>query len=88
MSEQSRICAGATVGAVLGAAVAYLFLTEQGRMFRDRLEPAVDELIGEFEKFRGTIEKIGAMANDGLRALEEFQVARGNTQFPTGGTAH
>jgi len=30
----------------------------------DRLEPAVDEMRREFERFQKTVEKLGEMAND------------------------
>ena len=88
MSEQSRICAGAAIGALVGAAATYLFYTEGGRTVRDRLEPAVDDLMREFTKFRGTVEKFGGMANEGLRVLQEFQSARGQQPFSGSGAAH
>lgn len=86
MSEQSRVVAGAVVGAVCGAAVGYLFFTERGRMMRDRIEPAIDDLRREFGRFQKTLEKVGDLANDGLRVVEEFRAAR--TQYPTGATSH
>ena len=88
MSEQSRICAGAAIGALVGAVATYLFYTEGGRSVRDRLEPAVDDLMRDFDKLRGTIEKLGGMANDGLRVLHEFQNARGQQPFSGSGAAH
>ena len=88
MSEQYRICAGATLGALVGAAVAYLFFTDDGRVVRDRIEPAIDEAMAEFQKFRGTIEKIGSMANEGIRALNEFQMARAQPPYPDTGMSH
>jgi len=48
------------------------------------MEPAVDDLMREFHKFRRTLEKVGDMANDGLRAFNEFQAARGQSPFPPG----
>jgi gas vesicle protein len=76
------------VGAIVGAAAMYLFYTEGGRSVRDRLEPAVDDLMREFHKFRRTLEKVGDMANDGMRAFHEFQQAR-QSQFDSGGrTSH
>lgn len=83
MTERNAICAGATIGAFVGGAVAYLFFTDRGRFMRDRMEPAVDDLMGEFQKFRRTLEKVGDMANDGLRAFNEFQEAR-RQSFPAG----
>ena len=84
MSEQSRVMSAAVVGAICGAAVGYLFFTDQGRTIRDRLEPALDDLRREFTKFQATIEKFGVLANDGMRVMEEFKAARGN--YPT--TSH
>lgn len=80
------MCLGAALGALCGAAVAYLFFTEGGREVRDRLEPAVDDLRREFGRFQKTIEKVGDLANDGMRVMEEFRSARG--QYPTGTTSH
>jgi gas vesicle protein len=88
VTERSAICAGAMVGALVGGAASYLFFTERGAGLRDRLEPAVDDLMREFQKFRRTLEKVGDMANDGLRAFQEFQQARDQTSFPTGRTSH
>jgi hypothetical protein len=78
VSEQSRVMSAAVVGAICGAAVGYLFFTDQGRAIRDRLEPAIDDLRREFTKFQATIEKFGVLANDGMRVMEEFKAARGN----------
>ena len=89
MTERTAIYTGAAVGALVGAATTYLFFTDTGRSMRDRMEPAVDDLMREFQKFRRTLEKVGDMANDGLRAFNEFQQARANpTQFPPGRTSH
>ena len=84
MTDQTRLCAGASVGALVGAGVAYFFFTERGRFMRDRIEPTVDDLMREFQKFRRTLEKVGDMANDGMRAFNEFQQARSQSQFPSG----
>ena len=86
VSEQSRIISAAVVGAICGAAVGYLFFTDQGKAIRDRLELAVDDLRREFDKFQGTIEKVGVLANDGMRVMEEFKAARGD--YSTGTTSH
>lgn len=87
MNDQSKMVAGAAVGALIGCTVSYLFFTDGGKVIRERLEPTVDDLTREFTKFRRTIEKVGTVANDGLRAYQEFQQARGQTTFPTG-TSH
>jgi gas vesicle protein len=87
VSEQSRIVTGAAVGALIGAAAGYLFFTEGGRGFRDRLEPTIDDLRREFLRFQSTVVKLGEMANEGMRAVNEFQSARGQS-FPQNRTSH
>ena len=84
VSEQSRVMSAAVLGAICGAAVGYLLFTDQGRQLRERFEPAIDDLRREFGRFQGTIEKFGALANDGMRVMEEFKAARG--QYAT--TSH
>ncbi len=76
MNQNAKVAAGAVAGALIGAAAAYLFLTEHGRGFRDRLEPMVDDLRQEFQRFQRTIEKVGEMANEGARVVSEFKAAR------------
>ena len=88
MNEQTRIVAGALVGAVVGAAATYLFFTDRGRVMRERIEPAVDEMRREFSRFQKTIEKVGDLANDGLRVFNEFNAARGQAPFSSSSTSH
>lgn len=76
------------MGALAGAAVAYLFFTEGGRRVRDRIEPAVDDMRREFLRFQRTIERVGDMANEGLRAVSEFNAARAQSSYPPDGTSH
>jgi gas vesicle protein len=78
--------ASTVVGALIGAAVGYLFFTDRGRTFRDRMEPAMDDLRHEFGRFQRTIEKVGEMASEGMRVVQEFNAARSQSQYPTGGT--
>jgi len=84
VTQRSAIYVGATMGALVGAAASYLFFTEGGRRIRDRMEPAVDDLVREFQKFRRALEKVGDMATDGMRAFQEFQEARGQSTFTAG----
>ena len=86
MNEYSRVVLGSALGALCGAAAAYLFFTEDGRELRHRIEPAVDDLRREVTRFQGTIEKVGALATDGIRVMEEFKAARG--QYAPSTTSH
>lgn len=88
MSERTAVVTGALVGAVAGGLAGFLFFTERGRMLRDRIEPAVDDLRGEFQRFQRTIRKLGDMANEGARVVHEFQVARAQARAPETGTSH
>jgi gas vesicle protein len=88
VNEQSRMMAGAVVGALVGVAATYLFFTDQGRDLRNRMEPLVDDLRQEFNRFQRTIEKVGDMANEGLRVVNEFQAARADSPFRGGTTSH
>lgn len=80
--------AGALVGALVGAAAAYLFFTDRGREMRNRLEPMVDDLRHEFGRFQRTFEKVGDMANEGMRVVNEFNSARAQSPFRSGNTSH
>ena len=88
MSERFRVMAGAVVGGLVGAAATYLFFTERGRVIRDRLEPTVDELHRELAKFQRTFDKVGSMASEGMRVVQEFNAARAQAQYPGEGTSH
>jgi gas vesicle protein len=79
---------GAVAGAAVGAADGYLFFTERGRVLRDRMEPFVEDLRQEFTRFQRTIQKVGDMATEGMRVVEEFNNARAQTNFPGGRTSH
>ena len=87
VKTQSEVMLCAVCGAIMGAAAGYLFFTPGGRAIRERLEPAVDDLRREFGRFQKTIEKVGAMANDGLRAMNEFSQARSQA-YPSSPTSH
>ena len=87
MNDSRVMVAGALVGALIGAAASYLFFTDAGKGVRDRIEPAVDDLRREFARFQKTIEKIGEMANDGLRVVNEFNAAR-EQSLSSSGTSH
>ena len=88
MNERNAVLAGALAGALVGGAAGYLFFTGRGRELRDRLEPAVDELRQEFAKFQRTFQKVGDMASEGMRVVNEFNAARSQSQFPNDRTSH
>ena len=88
MNQSRVVIAGAFVGALIGVAATYLFFTDAGKHVRERLEPTVDDLRREFVKFQKTIEKLGEMANDGIRVVNEFNAARSQSSYPDSRTSH
>lgn len=88
MNDSRVMVAGAIVGALIGASASYLFFTDAGKQMRDRFEPAVDDLRKEFARFQRTVEKFGEMANNGIRAVNEFNAARAQSSFVNPGTSH
>ena len=88
MNERTAVTAGALIGAVVGGLASYLFFTERGRGLRDRLGPTLEDLQHDFARFQGTLEQMGRVASEGMRAFQEFNQARVQSQFPGGGPAH
>lgn len=76
------------MGALVGAFASYLFFTDRGQALRNRIGPALEDLQQEFGKFQGTIEQVGRVANEGMRVVQEFNVARGQSPFRGDGPAH
>ena len=71
-----------------GFAATYLFFTDRGRTGAARMEPAVDDLRREFGRFQTTVEKLGVMANEGMRVVNEFNAARAQSHFSSDRTSH
>jgi gas vesicle protein len=88
VNERQTVIVSAVVGAAIGAAAGYLFFTERGRGLRGRMEPLVDELRQEFTRFQRTIQKVGDMANEGMRVVQEFNSARAQSPFSSDRTSH
>ena len=76
------------MGALIGAAAGYLFFTDRGKTLRDRMEPMVDDLRREFMKFQQTAQKLGDMANQGMRMYSEFNTARMQGGFGSDRMSH
>lgn len=88
MNQSRVVIAGAVVGALIGVAATYLFFTDAGKHVRERLEPAVDDLRREFVRFQKTVQKLGEMANDGIRVVNEFNAARSQSSYSDSRASH
>lgn len=71
MNERSQACLASVVGAVVGAAIGYLFLSNEGRRLRHQIEPALDNFTRELGQFRGTLAKASGLASEGWAMLNE-----------------
>ena len=57
------------IGAALGFAVGYLYLTESGRRFRSRIEPWLDQSVEEIRRLRGAAVKARRAWDEGRDSL-------------------
>lgn len=71
MDERSRVLMATFLGAVIGGAWGWLYLTENGRRVRDQIEPKLDDFVSELTRVRGTVEKARTAADEGWRSLNE-----------------
>lgn len=73
MTERGQILLAACLGAVAGGLAGYLFLTEDGRRVRDRLEPGMEDLAREVRRLRGALDSAKVAAREGMAALEDLR---------------
>jgi len=73
VDDRSRILLSACLGALAGGVAGYLFLTEDGRRVRERLEPGMDDLLRELRSLRAAGDKARMAVNEGLEALEDLR---------------
>ena len=81
MDERSRVLMATFLGAVIGGAWGWLYLTDNGRRVRDQIEPKLDDLVKEMTRVRGTVDKARAAANEGWRSLNEVTGAAGGGRW-------
>jgi hypothetical protein len=70
VNDQTKVLVGVTLGALAGAVVTAVCLSEQGRGGVARLNDSIDDLTGALARFRDTIHKAGAAIDEG-RALAD-----------------
>jgi hypothetical protein len=72
VDERSRVLMATFLGAVVGGAWGWLYMTESGRRVRDQIEPRLDDFMHEVARVRGTVDKARSAANEGWRSLNEM----------------
>ncbi|HSP92880.1 MAG TPA: YtxH domain-containing protein [Vicinamibacterales bacterium] len=63
----------ACLGALIGGVAGYLFLTDDGRRLRERLEPGMDDLLREMRHLRSAAEKARMAAVEGVMTFSELR---------------
>jgi gas vesicle protein len=58
VNVQNTLIAGSIVGAVVGAAVSFMFFTEQGRAWREEAQGNLDSLAREAEKLLSAVDQV------------------------------
>jgi len=73
VEDRSRVLMSACLGALIGGVAGYLFLTEDGRRLRERLEPGMDDLLREIRHLRSAAEKARLAAAEGVQTVHELR---------------
>jgi hypothetical protein len=63
------VAVSALVGAVSGALLGYLYLTESGSRVRAGIEPRLDDFVGEIRRLRSTVAKARSAVDEGWQSL-------------------
>ena len=73
MEDRARVLMSACLGALVGGVAGYLFLTDEGRRLRERLEPGMDDLLREMRHLRSAAEKARMAAAEGVMTFSELR---------------
>jgi gas vesicle protein len=69
VDESSKVLVSVLLGGVLGGLCGFLYLTEDGRKFRDRIEPFFDEFGDDMKSLSRKVKKARQAAQEGLDAF-------------------
>lgn len=73
MEDRARVLLSACLGALIGGVAGYLFLTEDGRRVRERLDPGMDDLLREMRHLRSSAEKARLAAVEGMQTFNDLR---------------
>ena len=71
MRDRTAVCLGALAGAVTGGLAGWLYLTDEGRRVRERLEPQIHTLAVQAIALTEAARRARAAARDGMSAGRE-----------------
>ncbi len=71
MTDRAYKGIATAIGASVGALVAYLLFTAEGREWRRKLEPAIEDAAAELNHFRVTVLKAAGVATEGWKLLND-----------------
>ena len=69
VDASSKVLVSALLGGILGGLCGFLYLTEDGRKFRDRIEPFLNEFGDEMKGLSLKVEKARQAAKEGRDAF-------------------
>ncbi len=71
MQEQQNVWTSVTVMALVGGVITALLYTNRGRQSLERMETALDDFGRSLQHLRGTIQKAGLVATQGIDVASE-----------------
>ena len=71
MRDRAAILLGLVAGAAVGSVAGWLWLTDDGRRLRARLEPHLRDLAGQALKLRESAGRVEQAARDSARTVHE-----------------
>ena len=71
MRDRTAVLLGLVTGAAIGGVAGWLWLTDDGRRLRARLEPQLQDLAGQALKLRDSAMRAQQAARDSARAVQE-----------------
>ena len=71
MRERTAILLGLVAGAAVGGVAGWLWLTDDGRRLRARIEPQLQDLAGQALKLRDSATRVQQVARESVRTVQE-----------------
>ena len=71
MRDRTAVLVGLVAGAAIGGVAGWLWLTDEGRRLRARLEPQLQDLAGQAFKLRDSALRAQQAARDSARTVQE-----------------